>query len=130
MKKIAIALLLSLVATFGLTSCSKAKTDIKQAGQVFIDCSKADISQAVATDGTSLLGAVAQIILAGGDGWQAALEQIGKTVGEDALACATKAVESILVAHGDGSPTTSVSPAEARAIAFLQAHPSWKFASN
>ena len=127
MKKLAFALLFSIVAAFGITSCGSG-SKVATAATIFADCAKADVSTAISKDGPSIFQAVLGIILSGGAGWQAELESLGVTAGKDVLACAVKAVESWTTQSASGSASTAdLSPAAARAHAFIASHPEWVF---
>jgi hypothetical protein len=130
MKKLAFAILFSLVASLGLTSCG-AGTKAATAATVFADCAKADVAAAV-SQSSPFFQVVLGIVLTGGAGWEAELESLGISAGKDVLACAVKAVDSFLSSDASGSGTLSSSeraPGAARAASFLAAHPEWKFVS-
>jgi len=102
--------------------------------QAFIDCAKADIAKIIdPATATTLLAKVVQILVAGGDGWQQALESLGTTVGADVLACAVQAADIVFTAQstpvaGSGSAATAAKPpAAARAEQLITAK-GWKFA--
>lgn len=109
-------------------SCSGTST-VKDAGKQFIDCSKANIGKVIAENGATVFDTVLALVLGGQPDWQSSLEAVGQIAGLGELACAVAAVESLLVAHADGSPSTAMSPAAARAMAFLKSHPEWSFVS-
>ncbi len=104
-------------------SCSAngSSVNLGSAGSELIDCLKADVG--ITTDVASsvtgvamtILGVVAQVVTAGKDGWEGALDQIGVKYGQDALGCATKAVATIFDAaaapaagSGSAAPSTAM----------------------
>jgi len=120
--------LLALVSCVLLTSsgCSWFESNAKTVEQSAFDCAKADIGQLVGDQGLTLLGDVAQIVAAGGDGWQDALTKLGTTVGEEALACAVKAVSTVFASKPTGQQSTAESAQATRASASIAAH-HWKY---
>lgn len=126
------SLVLLAALALGTSSCGD-HPKVARAEQVFIDCARTDISQAVSepfATAQSVIEAVVAALMGGNADWQASLEAIGKKVGSDTLACAVKAAESLFTAHADGSPLTAASPGAVRADAFLKAHPEWVFAAD
>lgn len=89
------------------------------AEQSLIDCAKQDIGATVTEVGLTILGVVAQIIEAGADNWQTSLDNLGVEYGKDALACAVKAVDTVL--NATASQTTTFSLVSQRAQTYLTA---------
>lgn len=102
MKKIT-ALVAAAALALSLTSC----TQVKNAGPALVDCAKTDIGQIIGPGGLTLLTQVAAILMAGGQGWQTALEGLGEQAGVDALACAVQAVELVLGAQAPATGSGS-----------------------
>lgn len=96
---------LVLIALFGCSSCTatQIKEDVHHGVTVGIDCAKTDLGQIVKDNGLSILGDVVQIVLKGGEGWQAELDHLGALFGDAAEACAVKAV----LAMFDSQPSTA-----------------------
>lgn len=104
---------------------SAAVTDVKAAGKDMVDCMKVDITARAKSAGLSVLAEVAAIILHGGQGWQDELTKLGGEFGQDALACATKAVAQVLNPTTN-TPSTQSNPAAARALEALRTG-GWSF---
>ena len=119
-------LVLALTCALSVPGCSWFESNAKTAEQSLIDCGKQDLGQLVGDHGLTLLGEVAQIVAAGGDGWQDALTKLGTTVGNDALACAVKAVSTVFASAPTGQQTTHESESATRASATITKH-GWRF---
>lgn len=119
-------LALVLACALAVPGCSWFESNAKTAEQALIDCGKQDLGQLVGDQGLTLLGDVAQLIAAGGDGWQDALSKLALTVGDDALACAVKAVSTVFASAPTGQQTTHESEAAMRASSTISKH-GWRF---
>lgn len=103
------------LATVGCSASQKAteSADLHAA----LNCAEAAV--------LPILGTVTTIIVTGGVGWEAALDQIGAQAGSLAEACAVKTVETVLAAP-TATPKTALDPAYARANGFI-ATKGWTF---
>lgn len=103
-----------------LASCagSTARKDVTAVGQSFAACAKTDVGKAVDSGGTAI-AAVIGIVTAGLANWQAELDQLAITVGDDALSCAIAAVEAVLGAAKPGAGSGSSAPAMKSAVPSL-----------
>ena len=119
-------LALVLACALAVPGCSWFDSNAKTVEQSAIDCARADIGQLVGDQGLTLLGEVAQIVAAGGDGWQDALTKLATTVGNDALACAVKAVSTVFASRPTGQQSTVESASATRASSFI-ASKHWKY---
>lgn len=122
---IAVLMLVGLGAavTHTSTGCSSLTTGAKATGGALIDCAKQDLGQLV---GDQTLLAVVTTDLAQGD-YAAALDALIGKVGQDALACAVKAVETVATS---GRPATSEpSPLALHAQAEIATH-KWQYAAG
>lgn len=109
--------ILTLVAAFSISCGETQATKIKQ---VAFACATVDIGQTIPEVGMTLFQDVMAIIQAGTDGWVDTLTTIGTKYGEDALACAAKAVYDALTAHPPGTMASAPSAATIRAKTFIE----------
>ena len=113
-------------------SCSGALKNVEDkgttAGNTFIACAKADIGQTIPEIGITLLADVTQILMAGSGNYIDALDALGEKYGQEAEACAVKAVETVLTAgNGSGSAAhVAESPAASRAASMIR-NKGWQF---
>ena len=119
--------ILSVLFVLTLTTqadCTWLDKNAKTAGAALIDCAKGDVASVVA----KILADVASTVSAGGSGWESDLDAIGKTAGSEALACAVKAVSTVLAPEATGSAksTAELSPAAQRAELAIASH-GWAF---
>ncbi len=116
-------------------SCSWFSSKESTIAQTVQACATADLGQPITLAGVtaSLSLQVTEIIAAGADGWEAALEALGVKVGEDALLCAVQATEALFrspatpdagVSTSDGAPTVDQQfpGAHDRAAQYLATH--------
>ncbi len=86
------------------------------AGDAFVSCAKADITQLLPEIGISLLADVVGLLSSAPTDYEAQLDQLGGKVGGDALACSVLAVETVLHPKDGG---TQLTPTVARARGYL-----------
>jgi len=108
-RSIAPIAVLALFMSIAPACTSAQKAEVKTAVNTAISCAKVDFDQVVGPGGATVLATVAETIATGGEGWLAALDKLAATIGMDAVACATKAVGVVLVAHPPTTePTTAM----------------------
>lgn len=114
MKKSIWISLCALVAVVGVATAPSCAW-FKHAGTVVetaaIDCAKQNLGQTVEAVGLTILADVAQIIQAGKDGWQAALDKLGAQYGSDAIQCAANDMLQALQ-HASGTNADAISRAQ------------------
>lgn len=121
--------IISVLLIFGCGGVPKAVKDGgKTAVDSFIDCAKADIGRTIPEFGLTILAVATQILMAGEGNYVEKLDDIGKKYGNDAEACAVKAVSTAL-SSGSSSPSHSMSPALGRSSAMMSSK-GWKFKEN
>ena len=115
-----VACALSLVITLALGCGGSQATQVKQ---VAYACSTVDIGRTIPEIGITVFQDVLAVIQAGSDGWETELVEIGTKYGEDALACAAKAVYDKLTQRTAGiqAATVSSSAPAARVRSFIDA---------
>lgn len=101
----------------GSAGCATAKKDVANAGTAAIDCAKQDLNQLVGSPGIALLALVGEDLASGN--YLAALDELGATVGKDALACAVDAYD--VIASAGSAATAAASPLALHAHAYVQA---------
>lgn len=130
MRKSLVALVLCFV-----TACSWFSSKESTIVQTAESCASADIGQQITIAGVtaSLSLQVVNILAAGSDGWEAALEALGAKVGKDALLCAVQVAEALFrsapatdagVSGADMAPSVDqmFPGAHDRAAQFLSTH--------
>ena len=121
-KHIRSLLIVAMLSAPGSTGCTAAhKAEIKTAITTFVDCSKTSLTE-------TIVEAVAKALAGGASDWQSQLEDVGKSAGGDALACAVKTVKGTLMAssNGSGMSTSEMSPAAQRAEQTISKY-GWRF---
>lgn len=112
-----------------LSSCGGVAKTVKEGGTTavdsFIECAKADIGRTIPEVGLTILAVVTQILMAGEGNYVAKLDEIGDRYGNDAEACAVKAVNTAL-SSGSSTPSHTMSPALGRSAAVIKTK-GWKF---
>ncbi len=107
-------------------SCSGVEKVATTVVDTFIDCGKADIGQTVPEIGLTILAVATQVLMAGEGNYVAKLDELGVKYGNDAEACAVKAIDTVLTA-GTGSVSHSASPAAASRAESVMSAKGWKF---
>lgn len=112
---------LAIISTVCLAvSCGgNQSTQATQVEQVAYTCGTVDIGKTEPEIGMTVFQDVMSVIQAGADGWEAKLLAIGTKYGEDALACAVKAVYDALVPQTSGVQTAALPASALRARTFL-----------
>lgn len=100
-------------------NCGSAQTT--QVKQVAYACATVDTGHTIPEIGMTLFQDVMAVVEAGADGWSDKLVAIGAKYGEDALACAAKAVYDALTARQPGTQGPPPTAAALRAKTFIDA---------